>query len=145
MLPLEDILLIKSLRIIFFCIMQCFLGTLMTESGGGKLIPCHEARQFGRYSLNIVRIYIVHILQKAWRPIYQIKKQHMWKVCCPNKVFVNGHVKISVKLGNGAHLFYYYRTQLQKFYSVYLLKIIFQMKPLSWLLHEFIQQLRWTW
>lgn len=30
----------------------------MTEGGGGKLIPCHEARQFGRYALNIVRIYI---------------------------------------------------------------------------------------
>nr|XP_019922789.2 uncharacterized protein LOC105328252 [Crassostrea gigas] len=31
----------------------CFLGTLVSESGGGKLIPCHEARQFGRYALNI--------------------------------------------------------------------------------------------
>nr|XP_022329954.1 uncharacterized protein LOC111128567 [Crassostrea virginica] len=31
----------------------CFLGTLMLGSNGGKLIPFHEARQFGRYALNI--------------------------------------------------------------------------------------------
>ncbi|XP_052696634.1 uncharacterized protein LOC128175218 isoform X1 [Crassostrea angulata] len=32
----------------------CFLGTMIMGCHGGKIIPLHEARQFGRYALNII-------------------------------------------------------------------------------------------
>lgn len=49
----------------------------MTESGGGKLIPCHEARQFGRYALNIVRIYSTYILEGVATDISNQKIAHV--------------------------------------------------------------------
>lgn len=49
-------------------------------SHGGKIIPFHEARQFGRYALNIVCIIKVILFKKSCSKSH-VTREYMYDTC----------------------------------------------------------------